>query len=161
ELRGNARIAHAPGASGGLQSLGGQVVDLKYGPDGQAIQQATLVGGASIALAGATPQTSRQIAAEQIAATLAADGATPTALAAREMVHLTLPPEQGNAGRTITAEVMESRGDAKQGLTSAAFTGNVQYRERGAGVDRAARSGALDLALAPGFGSVEEARFAK
>ena len=79
----------------------------------------------------------------------APDGSTPTALR-RAKVELTLPAEPEVAERTITADALEAKGEPGRGLTRALFTGDVVYRERGAGVDRGARSATLDVGLKPG-----------
>ncbi len=63
------------------------------------------------------------------------------------------------AGRTIRSSLLEAKGEPGRGLTRALFTGNVQFRESGAGIDRAARSMTLDLGLKPGMSSIEDARF--
>src|SRR5262249_3469518 len=127
----------------------------------EALERALLAGEAAITLSGTSAKTGRQITAGTVTIGLAPDGATPTSLTAKDMVHLTLPGETDGTTRTIAADLMESSGDAKRGLTAAGFTGGVQFREKGSGVDRAASSGVLDLAVAPGFGTVEEARFAR
>ena len=83
------------------------------------------------------------------------------ALIARDEVKLTLPGESGGPTRIIAAQTLDGTGDATRGLTGAHFTGNVQYSERAGALDRQARSAVLDVALAPGFGAIEEATFTK
>jgi lipopolysaccharide transport protein LptA len=56
---------------------------------------------------------------------------------------------------------LDASGEPPGGLKNARFTGDVQFRERSPEGGRAARSGVLDLTLAPGFGAMEEARFSK
>jgi LPS export ABC transporter protein LptC/lipopolysaccharide transport protein LptA len=161
ELRGNSRITGSKPAVGGLQALTGRDIDLKYAPDGVAIQHALITGEALIQIAGATGQAGRQIAANTVDVTLAADGATPTRLTARENVRLVIPDEQSGATRTITAQALDSTGDERRGLSRARFAGTVQFSEHGSAINRVARSGLLDVALAPGFSAIEEARFAQ
>src|SRR5207237_4662308 len=89
------------------------------------------------------------------------DGSTPTALAARNNVQLTMPAEPNVAARTISATTLDAKGEPGRGLTRALFSGNVLYRERGAGVDRGATSGVLDVGLKPGLSTIEDARFSR
>ena len=92
---------------------------------------------------------------------LASDGATPTALVARENVSLSLPAEQDGVSRTVAAQTLDCQGDERHGLTSAHFSGAVQFAERGPNVNRAARSEVLDTSLKPGSGAIEEATFTR
>ena len=52
ELRTNSRITGEPGAAGGLQSLTGRDIDLRYNPEGPTLQQAVINGDAAVQLAG-------------------------------------------------------------------------------------------------------------
>ena len=66
-------------------------MDLKYAADGQALEHAVLRGEAAIVLAGGPGgrwwvAAGRQIRATSIDVALAPDGATPTALTARDSV---------------------------------------------------------------------------
>jgi lipopolysaccharide export system protein LptA len=139
--------------------LGGQDVTLKYAADGQALQQALIGGDASIQIAGEAGQAARQILAGTIDVSLAADGSTPTALTARDAVQLTLPPEAGGAARTIKAASLDADGEPGRGLTTARFSGNVDYRERSATVDRNVRSARLEVGLKEGFSAFDQAAF--
>jgi LPS export ABC transporter protein LptC/lipopolysaccharide transport protein LptA len=159
ELRGNSRITTSNAAAGGLQGLTSADMNLKYNIDGQSLEHALMTGDAAVQLAGEPGKPGRQIAAKTLDITLAPDGTTPTALLGREAVQLTFPPEAGVPGRTIKALSLEAKGEPGRGLTRAQFTGNVQYRESGADVDRAATSATLDLGLKPGMSSIEDARF--
>jgi lipopolysaccharide export system protein LptA len=114
---------------------------------------------ALIQLAGEAGQQGRQIAGNVIDIALAPDGSTPVALAGRDSVQLTFPPEPGTAGRTIRAASLDAKGEPGRGLTRAAFTGNVQYRERGGSIDRTANAQNLDVTLKPGLSSIEQATF--
>jgi LPS export ABC transporter protein LptC/lipopolysaccharide transport protein LptA len=161
ELRGNSRITGTKGAAGGLRALNGRDINLQYAPDGLAIQHALIVGDAVIQLAGERAQGGRQISADTLDVAMAPDGATPVALSGREHARVVIPPDGAIAGRTITAQTLESRGDDAHGLTSARFTGGVQFVENSATVKREARSAVLDIGLAPGFGALQDARFAQ
>ncbi len=161
ELREGSRITTTNAAPGGLQSLTGRDMNLKYNADGQSLEHAVVTGDAVIQLAGETGNAGRQIAATTLDIAVAPDGTTPTALVGHEAVQLTFPPEAGAPGRTIRAAGLEAKGAPGRGLTRALFTGNVQYRERGGGVDRAASAATLDVGLTPGMRSIEEAKFAR
>ena len=159
ELRGHSRITTLKPAVGALQSLTGRDMNLKYSADGQVLEHATIIGQAEIRLAGETGKEGRQITAPAIDITLAPDGSTPVALTARDGVVLTFPEEADAPGRRIQATTLEAKGEAGKGLTRALFTGNVEFREHGAGVDRQASSGSLDVGLKPGLSTIEDARF--
>jgi LPS export ABC transporter protein LptC/lipopolysaccharide transport protein LptA len=161
ELRGHSRITGTKGAAGGLRSLSGGDIDLRYAADGLAIEHALINGEAAILLAGDAGQAGRQISADTLDVSMGSDGATPVALTGRGHARVVIPPDGQVAGRIISAQAIDSRGDDAHGLTSARFTGEVQFAERGATVNREARSAVLDVGLAPGFGALQEARFAQ
>ena len=158
ELRGHSHITMANAAAGAVRELTSADMNLKYGPDGQSLEHATLDGDASIQLAGEAKRPGRQIAAKTIDVTLAPDGATPTALIAREGVLLTLPPEGDVPGRTIRSAALDAQGEPRRGLNRARFAGNVEFREQGNRLDRRANAATLDVSLKPGI-DVEDARF--
>jgi LPS export ABC transporter protein LptC len=161
ELHDHARITSTKVTAGGLQAMSGQQVNLRYAEDGETLQHALIAGDASIQIAGEEGQPGRQVVATTLDVALAPDGSTPTAMLGRENVQLTFPPEPGKAGRTIHSANLDARGEAGKGLTRAMFTGGVQYRERGADVDRAVNSGTLDVGLKRGLSAIEDARFAQ
>jgi LPS export ABC transporter protein LptC len=160
ELRDHARITTEKAAVGALQALSGRDMNLKYAADGEVLEHALITGQASIQIAGDAGSAGRQIAANIIDVTLAPDGVTPMALAGRETVLLTFPPEAGAPGRTIGAASLDAAGVAGKGLTKALFTGGVQFRERGGDISRAATSESLEVGLKPGLSSIELAKFA-
>lgn len=159
ELRGASRVQDTPGGPGDLESMTATDMDLRYDAHGTSLEKAVLVGEAAIQVAGEPGQASRRISAHVIDITMS-DDATPRALVARDDVLLRIPAEAGGATRTVQARTLEASGEGDQGLRAAHFTNDVQYRERGPSVDRAARSAVLDLTLKPGLGAIEEARFA-
>jgi lipopolysaccharide export system protein LptA len=161
ELHDHAHIVMSDAPAGALQTLSGRDMDLKYAADGESLEHALITSDAVIQLAGDTGTQGRQIAAAVIDIALAADGSTPTALTGRDAVQLTFPPEAGVAGRTIRAATLEARGEPGRGLTRALFSGNVQYRERSADIDRAANSATLDVGLTRGMSSIEDAKFSR
>ncbi len=167
ELRGRSRITKEQPAAGGLQELTGHNMDLKYAADGQALEHAEIRGEGAIVLAGGPGGSGgvaagRQIRATSIDVALAPDGATPTALTARDSVVLTLPAAGGVPERTIRSATMDatsSPGEPARGLTAAQFTGAVEFREQGANLDRVARAATLDVALQPAMAGFEDATF--
>jgi LPS export ABC transporter protein LptC/lipopolysaccharide transport protein LptA len=161
ELRGQSKITTTGAAAGELQALSGRDIDLKYGPDGRSIEHALINGTGLIQLAGENAQTGREIAANVIDVNLAADGATPTALTARENVDVKLPAEQQGVSRKIDSQTLECEGDEEHGLTSARFAGAIQYSETGPDVKRAARSDQLSVAIKPGFSEIDDAQFTR
>jgi len=161
DLRDSARITSPDAAPGGLQSLSGGTINLKYAADGQALQHAVIVGDANAQLAGEPGKAGRQITASTLDIGLAPDGSTPTALVAREKVQLVIPGDAGTATRTIQAATLDGKGDGAHGLTAAHFSGGVRFIEAGQGTGRTARSEALDVALKPAMAGFEDARFAR
>jgi LPS export ABC transporter protein LptC len=161
DLRANARITAANAGVGGLQSLSGRDMNLKYAANGEVLERAVITETAMIQLAGEKGKPGRQIAARAIEITLAPDGSTPTALTGRDNVVLTMPAEPDVAERTIKSNALDAKGEPGRGLTHALFSGSVLYRERGAGVDRGATSAGLDVGLKPGLSSIEDARFSR
>ncbi|PYR53294.1 MAG: hypothetical protein DMF95_04780 [Acidobacteria bacterium] len=133
-----------------MQTLSGRDMNLKYAADGESLEHTLISGDAVIQLAGEPGTAGRQIAANMIDMTLAPDGMSPTALVGREAVQLTFPPETATPGRTIRASALAARGEPGRGLTRAQFSGNVQYRELGGDVSRAASAATLDVTLSPG-----------
>lgn len=161
ELRGHARVNDVPSGPGGLESMTAQDMDLRYGADGQTLEHALLTGGAAVDVTGQQGQAGRRISSTTLDITVASTG-NPTALLARQQVELLIPAESTKgAVRTIRADTLDAAGPAGEGLRTAHFTGNVQFRERGPSVDRAAQSGILDVSLAPGLGAIQDARFSR
>jgi lipopolysaccharide export system protein LptA len=161
ELRESARITALKAMPGGLQSLTGRDMNLKYAADGETLEHAVILGGAVIQLAGETQASGRQIVANTIDIGLAPDGSTPTGVVGHEAVQLTLPGEPGAPSRTIRSKDMDAKGEPGRGLTRAQFTGNPQYGEHGPGVDRTASASTLDVTLKPAMSGIEDAKFAR
>jgi LPS export ABC transporter protein LptC len=157
ELRGRSRITTAGAADGALQEMAARDMDLAYAPDGETLEHAVLKGSGTIVMAGAA---GRRIAGDLVDIVFGPDGDV-TALTAREQVQLTMPAQRDTPERIIRAAAMHGKGPPGQGLTSALFSGGVEFRETPAGGTlRVARASTLDLAMAPGTGVIEEARFA-
>ena len=160
ELRGGTRITTNKTTIGGLQALTGRDVNLKYTADGMALEHAVLQGEASVQVAGEAGKTGRRIVADVMDIALAPDGSTPTALIGRGGVQLTMPAEGTVPERTIRSATLDAKGAPGRGLTRAQFAGDVQYRERGGTINRAAAAATLDVGLKPGLSTIEDARFA-
>ncbi len=175
QMQGSSRISGSPttGAAAAASSLRGmraRDINLTYGPDGQSLQQAALVGTSSVEVASSAGAVTR-IAGEFVDFALEPDGATMRSLAARganaaARAELVLPADGQTPPRVIRAVSIQgpSPGIPVQpgrGLSSMRFTGNVEYREmpKAPAAPRTATSRVLDVRMQPGFGSLEEARF--
>jgi lipopolysaccharide export system protein LptA len=110
-------------------------------------------------LAGERGAAGRRVTAGTIDITLAPDGSTPLDLVGHQNVLLMFPADPGAAARTIQADNLDAKGEPGRGLTRAHFAGAVDYKEQGAGVDRAAKSDLLDVVLKPGAGEIDAATF--
>jgi lipopolysaccharide export system protein LptA len=162
ELHGNASIAGETAEPGSLQGISGADVALEYADDGQAIQHAIIGGNAVVRLSGGAGKAGREIAANALDVKLAADGATPIAMTARQNVQLTLPADDTVAARTVKAQTLTAMSDPanpSRGLTRAEFTGRVEYREKGAGAERVARAEKLDVGLKAAMAAFDSATF--
>jgi lipopolysaccharide transport protein LptA len=158
DLRDGARMTVAAAAPGALQSMGSTTMNLKYAPDGQALEHALLVGNAAVQFAGDAGKAGRQITAGTLDIGLAPDGSTPVLLAARERVQLVMPADAGTAARNIQSANLDATGAPGKGLTNARFSGSVRFLETGQ-TNRAARSETLDVVLKAGISDLEDARF--
>jgi lipopolysaccharide transport protein LptA len=170
ELRGNARIAGTPGASG-PQDMRANDIDLAYAEDGRTLQSARLAENASVQLPGQAGKTGRRIAGRNIDLALGPDGATVTNLTATENVQVDLPAEGETPARRIKAASLLATGpstgpgQAPGGIQAATFSGDVEFKESRAArgkmtaIDRTANSSRMDLKTKPGFGDVEQANF--
>jgi lipopolysaccharide export system protein LptA len=161
ELRGNSSITGTQPAPGALQSLTGRDMDLKYAAGGDTLEHATILGDAVLLLAGEKDTPGRQIASSTLDVTLGPDGMTPIALTGREAVQVTFPADSTNAQRTIKSAQLDARGAPQKGLTSAVFTGDVDYRERSATINRVAKAGVLEVSLRPGMSAMDDAKFTR
>ena len=178
ELRGNSRIGGSRSGQGAMRALRGTDIDLDYAEGGQTIRRAALRGNAMIQVAAGAAAANgeaagrrgapgrglkvvdREIVATALDVGLAPDGSTPTGIVARENVRLTVPSDGQEPTRIITARAMDAMGDDARGLTSARFAGGVKFEERGSDLSRDASSNTLDVTLAPGLSSIEDAQFA-
>jgi LPS export ABC transporter protein LptC len=161
ELYGNASLTAAAPGPGTLESLSGRQVDLTYGADGESIERAVVTGDALVQLAGDKGAGSRRVSAALLDITLGPDGATPVALVGRDGVQLVFPGERAGSARTIKAARLEARGKPQNGLTTAVFTGDVDFRERDADVSRVGKAGRLEVALRPGMSAIADAVFSR
>jgi LPS export ABC transporter protein LptC len=162
QLRGNSRIT---GTGASAQSMAARDIDLTYGADGKAMQNATLTENASLQLPGTAGAPGRHITARNITMAMAPDGTTLVNLVANEHAQVDLPAQGQAPARRITASSLVSTGSPPGGLQTATFAGPVEFREtRPAGrgtpaSERIARSQRLIVATKPGFGDIEQADF--
>jgi LPS export ABC transporter protein LptC len=162
DLHERVRIGASATSAGGIQSMSGGNVRLNYAADSEALERIAVQGDAVIQLAGTSGKSERQISANALDGRLAPDGQTPVALNARENVQLTLPADENQAARTVRALALTATGDPEdpaRGLTEATFTGNVEYREKSATVDREAHAARLDVGLKAGVSAFDHAAF--
>jgi lipopolysaccharide transport protein LptA/LPS export ABC transporter protein LptC len=159
ELRGDTKITTAKAEPGALEALNGRDLTLTYAASGEMLEHVTIGSAASIRVAGEAGKAGREIVAGMMDIALAPDGSTPIALVGRDAVQLTIPPDAGAPGRTIQAATLNAKGEAGRGLTRALFGGNVQFREKGPDVDRAANAATLDIGLKRGMSELEDAKF--
>ena len=164
QLRGKSRIT-ATAATSGPRDMSARDIDLTYGEDGKALQHAALTENASVELPGAPASVGRKIAARTIVIDLAPDGTTVTNLNANERVQVDLPSEGNASTRRIEAASLVAAGPPPEGVKTATFTGNVEFREtraarRGSPAsERVARSQRLIIETKPGFGDIQQADF--
>lgn len=162
EIRANSRIT---GAGAGAQTMTARDIDLLYGPDGKALQNARLMEQAAVQLPGDARGGPKRVAARNIDLTMSPDGATLTNLVANENVQVDLPPEGDLPAKRITSASLSAVGAPGAGLQEATFTGKVDYRETRAArpkvtaVNREARAERLVVKTAPGLGAIQEADF--
>jgi LPS export ABC transporter protein LptC len=162
DLHDSVHLDAATKTAGGLKSITGNEVTLNYAADGEALERVAVNGDAVIQLAGGTQATSRRITAKGVNARLGPDGQTPVELEAKQNVELTLPADEAQAARTVKSAELVASGDPKEperGLTKATFTGNVEYREKSAKVDRTAHAARLDVGLKAGMSAFDQASF--
>lgn len=159
ELRGNSRITGGTGL-GSLRAMQARDINLDYGADGRTLERVALAGQSTIQLATSTGELGQRLEAEWIDLSMAPDGAI-TSLVSRGGVRATLPPTEGGPARTVTAASLTATGAAGQGLTAMHFAEGVDFREAADKTRpaRVAKSRTLDLALAPGTGELQDARF--
>jgi LPS export ABC transporter protein LptC len=164
EMRGHSRITGVGDAAGSLRGMSARDINLEFAADGRTLSSAILSNDAVIDVAGGTGAAKR-IAARWISLTMGPDGSTVTALTARESVRMDLPAEGADPARVVTATNLLGKGEPGKGLTAATFVGDVEFTEARPAAGgkpaskRVARSHALDLAVTPGFGAVEDAHF--
>ena len=161
ELNGGSRIVGGGGTPGSLEAMSARDMDLTYGSEGERLQQAILAGQAVVQVTGTKGTRGRRIGSEWMSIGLAPDGATVTSLTGRDSVQVDLPPESGGPARVVRSTELEATGAAATGITSVVFKDRVEFRETPAGrtSPRIGRSSLLTLAVKPGFGAVDSARF--
>ena len=162
ELRDGSSVTAEEGSTSSLDEMSARDIDLVYTEDGQALQQAQLRAGAAVVLKGPAGGTRRRLEGETIDIVLAPDGATVTGLDARDKVRLNLPADAETPAREITSDVLEARGTAEAGLTSAVFRRNLSFTETPAATGAAPRTATaarLDLTLDGGFDTIRTADF--
>ncbi len=157
ELRGNARVEPSVEGRAGMAATD---ITMTFQPDGQTLQHATLTGAAELRLREKNGL--RTVSASWIDISTAPDGRTLTALLAKDKVVVDIPPGQGTAGRVITSDTLDARGDEKRGLTRARFEGRPKFEERPAAKGSQLKTGTatvITLALGGQLDAIERAEF--
>ncbi len=165
ELRGGGSITSKVGHSAKFEEMQAQEIDLFYGDPGGVLQHASLRENASIKMKSETGETGQRVSGQLIDVSFGSDGNLLTNLDVQGGVHVELPTDGQRPAQHILAGVMNTVGNEENGLTEAAFTNDVEYREvtREAlvesRVDRLIRSSRLETSLRGGIGIIENARF--
>ncbi len=165
ELRGGGSITSKAGHSAKFEEMQAQEIDLFYGDPGGVLQHASLRENASIKMKGETGETGQRVSGQLIDVSFGSDGNVLTNLDVQGGVHVELPTDGQRPAQHILAGVMNTVGNEENGLTEAAFTNDVEYREvtREAlvesRVDRLIRSSRLETSMRGGIGIIENARF--
>jgi LPS export ABC transporter protein LptC/lipopolysaccharide transport protein LptA len=145
ELRGDSRVV---GGGTGVDSMSARDMNLHYAADGESLEHAQLIGDGAIALTGTNGSAGRQFFGDTLDIMLAPDGML-TKVVGRDNVRLDLPASADAPARSIKARAIDADGASGQGLTSAKFMDEVEYREEGtsSSAARIARSRTLTVAL--------------
>jgi LPS export ABC transporter protein LptC/lipopolysaccharide transport protein LptA len=159
ELRNQSKVTTDGAAAGGLKGMRARDIDVKYGPDGETLQQAVLDGKSEIDVAGEKQQAPRKISANHLEVALSSDGSTPKSLVGTDAVQLTIPGDRTTPTRIIESQKLEGTGEEGRGLTRARFTGDVLFRERTPNAERHVRSSTLTATVKAGLSEIEDARF--
>ena len=114
---------------------------------------------------GEAGETGQLVSGQLIDVSFGPDGELLTNLDVQGGVDVQLPTDAQRPVRRILAGVMSTVGNEEEGLTEAAFTNDVEYREVSregsleSRVDRVIRSTRLETSLRGGIGIIEKARF--
>ena len=163
QLKGNSHIAAIPGKTSDLPDMQAAEIALGFYPGGQALQSATLDRQARMVLTDVRGQ--RSIEGARVTFQTAPDGKTLTNLQATSQVVVKTPASADAPERTIKANSMAATGDAKNGLTLAQFSGNVDFSEvvaAAAGRPAGHRTGTaqtMTLRINGQFDAVQQAQF--
>ncbi len=162
ELRGQSRVA-STGAAASKPNLRAENINLTFAPDTGLPTHTKLVQSAVAELrenAGVT-----RVKGSEIDIFVGPDGETITKLQATDPVEVTLPQQNTQPAKVITADGLVAGGDDTRGLTQAVFSGGVIYNESRpatpgqAAMSRVATSESLELGLKGDLAQVETAVF--
>ena len=165
ELRGGGSITSKVGHSAKFEEMQAQEIDLLYGDPGGVLRYASLRENASIRMKGEARETGQRVSGQLIDVSFGPGGDLLTNLDVQGGVYVELPTDTQRPAQRILAGVMSTVGNEEEGLTEAAFTNDVEYREvtrEGlveSRVDRVIRSTRLETNLREGIGIIENARF--
>jgi lipopolysaccharide export system protein LptA len=162
ELRGRASVVPVPGQEASVPEMRARDIDMAFYEGTQQLERAVLTGGSSMVLVENGGH--RSIEATDIDLGTAADGRTVTSLTANERVVVRTPSQAGQPARVITAARLTTTGN-ETGLTTATFTGGVQFTEitparNGAKpAERTGRSRTLTMKLDGNLDNIQSAQF--
>jgi lipopolysaccharide export system protein LptA len=147
ELRGNSRVAGVEA----VQSMQARDIDLDYTDDGVRLERAALTGSAAVGLPEDGGSAAQDFSGERLDVAMNARGGVAT-VAGAGAVRMTLRASRDMPARAVGAESLSATAGEDGVLTSADFTTNVVYEEKGAAgaAGRTARAQALALQMANG-----------
>lgn len=160
-LQGNSRIETPTAQPDDLKLMSGDVINLTYYDNTDLVQSAIVTGGAALRIAAEKGSAESTLHADNIEIGMAPDGTTLTSLNARDRVVFDLSTAKGLPAKKVTSNALVASGTAGQGLTSASFTGGVEYSEVGGTppIKRTVTSRTLETALNGGLSQMKEATF--
>jgi LPS export ABC transporter protein LptC/lipopolysaccharide transport protein LptA len=166
ELRGGSRVLGVGSGANSLQAMTARDINLNYGPDGEKLQRAVLIGDAVVQMANAQGGPGQKLVGQTQDVELGADGNTLLGLQARERVQLDLPGDPNTPARQIRSAALDAGADAGQtAISRARFSDHVEFRETKAAtptapaVERTVRAPMLDAKVQAGLSQIDEALF--
>jgi LPS export ABC transporter protein LptC/lipopolysaccharide transport protein LptA len=166
ELRGNSRVLGVGSGPNSLQAMTARDINLSYGPDGEKLQRATLIGDAVVQMANAQGGPGQKLTGQSQDIEIGPDGNTLMGLNARDRVQLDIPGDANTPARQIKSATLDARAEPGQtSISRARFSEHVEFHESqaatptAAAVDRIVRAPMLDAKVQGGLSQIDEALF--